>query len=87
MTAPRLFSVEFANYSIAEQEIWLRNLALRASELGRGQQVIQRLRATDDRLALQLETAFAAELRWVDQRDRAEMAALSGGSVSESRER
>ena len=38
------------------------------------------MRATDNRLALQLATAFAAELRWVSQAARAEMAVLSGGS-------
>jgi hypothetical protein len=87
MRRPRVFSAEFASYSVAEQEIWLRNLALRARELGRGTQLLHGLQATDDRLALQLATAFAAELRQVDQAKRDEMAALSGVSVSESNER
>ncbi len=82
MRRPVFFSAEFARYSIAEQEIWLRNLALRARELGRGSEVVQGLRATDNRLALQLATAFAAELRWVSQATRAEMAVLSGVSDS-----
>lgn len=82
MRRPLFFSAEFARYSIAEQEIWVRNLAWRARELGRGSEVIEGLRATNNRLALQLATAFAAELRWVNQAARAEMAVFSGVSDS-----
>lgn len=63
---PVFFSGEFASRSIPEQEHWLRSLAAYAHELGRDQEALASLRAATDLVARQVSTAFAAELRRLD---------------------
>ena len=60
MRRPGMFSAEFANYSIAEQEIWLRYLAERALELGRGPQVLRGLKVRDVRKGFSQDDQKAA---------------------------
>jgi hypothetical protein len=74
---PAAFSADFAILSIAEQEIWVGALAEHAREVERGPEVLGALRMTADLRSLQLATAFAVELRRVDAKHRAKIAALS----------
>lgn len=59
---PAGFSAEFADYSGAEQDLWLEALAERARETGRGQEALAELRLVGDRSALQLATRLSVEL-------------------------
>jgi hypothetical protein len=74
---PTLYSVEFLSLSVAEQEIWLRALAERARDQGRADEALRELRAAGDGASQQLATAFAAELRQVEQAERSEMASVA----------
>ena len=71
--SPALFSAEFVSLSIAEQEIWLEELAEYAQQVDRGDQAVTRLRGARDPRALQLATALAAELRQVESSQRASL--------------
>jgi hypothetical protein len=74
---PSLFAAEFADLSIAEQEIWLGALAEHALELGRGRQAIRELQSASDAGALELATGFSAELSRTQARKRAELASVA----------
>lgn len=77
INSPTLYSVEFANLTVAEQEIWLEALVEYAQQIGRGDEAVRRLEATGDRRALALATAFSTELRRVEADQRREVAALA----------
>jgi hypothetical protein len=78
---PTLYSVEFLSLTVAEQDIWLRALAEHARGQGRAEEALRQLEAAGDGAALQLATAFAAELRRVEQDERSEMAALQAAGA------
>ena len=83
---PVVFASDFDSLATVEQQIWLEALADRARESGRGDQVLQELRMSGDRLALKVAAAFAAELRRAEVRTRPEMAsAVDQGSSAEPR--
>ena len=74
---PIEFADEFAAYSVTEQEIWLRALAEHARSEARGAEALDALRLAGDPGALEVATAFAAELRRVGAEARAAVAFAS----------
>jgi len=77
MRSPTVYSVEFANLTVVEQEIWLEALVEYAQRVGRGDEAVRRLEAAGDRRALELATAFSTELRRVEADHRREVASLA----------
>lgn len=66
--SPIAFAGEFSGLSLAEREIWLKALAERVSETGRGDEALRALRLTGDARALELATALSPKLRRVAER-------------------
>jgi hypothetical protein len=73
---PTAYSVEFASLTVTEQDIWLEALAVYATELGRGEEALLRLRNAGDGRADALATALATQLRLAEADHRREVASL-----------
>ena len=71
---PTIYAVEFANLTVAEQEIWLAALADYASQVGRGDEAVNRLRQARNSRADELATALSTQLRLAEAGQRHEVA-------------
>ena len=80
---PISFAAEFSGLSVAEQEIWLSFLALRAQESGRGDEALESLRVSRDRQADRLASAFSLQLKHA--RELREVASLEDGGDGSDR--
>ena len=60
---PVAFASGFESLAPVEQDLWLEALSNRAVTYGRGDRVLEALRRSGDRRALEVATAFAAQLR------------------------
>jgi hypothetical protein len=68
LTGPSEFAADFQAMHLAERELWLELLAQRASEAGRGEEIVAALRATGDASALELAGLFAGAVEDVNSR-------------------
>ena len=76
---PPGFAHQMATVSVAEQEIWLRELAARAEEIGDVERVMSALQGSGDEEALRLARDFELAVK----RNRESWAAAEASAISD----